>query len=125
MRVYLISGLEGTVDSCYYSSIRKVLQVGEIMSTGIMSEILVENAKVLPKGQITLPRDVRQSLGLGEGDRVTFILQGDKAIMMNSTIYAMRMLQDAMGGEAESAGIFTEDDVISLISDLHKEAMQH
>ena len=95
------------------------------MSTGIMSEILVENAKVLPKGQITLPRDVRQSLGLGEGDRVTFILQGDKAIMMNSTIYAMRMLQDAMGGEAESAGIFTEDDAINLISDLRKEAMQH
>jgi len=92
------------------------------MSANKIDQVLVENAKVLPKGQITLPRDVRQSLGLGEGDRVTFILQGDKAIMMNSSVYAMRILQDAMNGEAEKAGIFTEDDAVDLMADLRRDA---
>jgi len=94
------------------------------MGTDTVEAILVENAKVLPKGQITLPVDIRRSLGLIEGDRVTFIMQGDKAIMMNSSIYAMRMLQEAMTGEAERAGILTEDDAINLITDLRHEAQQ-
>jgi len=94
------------------------------MSANKLDEILVESAKVLPKGQITLPKDVRQSLGLSEGDRVTFILQGDKAIMMNSSVYALRMLQDAMRGEAEEAGVLTEDDAANLMADLRRDAQK-
>jgi AbrB family looped-hinge helix DNA binding protein len=37
------------------------------------SNILVENAKVMAKGQITLPKDIREILGVGMGDRVTLI----------------------------------------------------
>jgi AbrB family looped-hinge helix DNA binding protein len=86
-----------------------------------MDAVLVESAKVLPKGQVTLPRDIRQSLGLNEGDRVTFIQQGERVIMMNSSVYAMRMLQDAMRGEAEKVGILTEDDAVRLIADLRRD----
>ncbi|MGE4505437.1 MAG: AbrB/MazE/SpoVT family DNA-binding domain-containing protein, partial [Desulfovibrionaceae bacterium] len=35
-----------------------------------MENILVENAKVMSKGQITLPKDIRAALGLKTGDRV-------------------------------------------------------
>jgi AbrB family looped-hinge helix DNA binding protein len=87
-----------------------------------MDAVLVESAKILPKGQVTLPRDIRRSLGVSEGDRVTFIQQGDRVIVMNSSVYAMRMLQQSMQGEAEGAGIFTEEDAISLIADLRREA---
>jgi antitoxin PrlF len=37
---------------------------------------------VTTKGQITIPRDIRQSLGLSQGDKVLFILEGDRAVLM-------------------------------------------
>ena len=33
---------------------------------------MVRTAKILPKGQITIPREVRQALGAAEGDIVVF-----------------------------------------------------
>jgi AbrB family looped-hinge helix DNA binding protein len=30
------------------------------------------------KGQVTIPAEIRQALGLKEGDRVTFIQEGDR-----------------------------------------------
>ena len=89
-----------------------------------MDTVLVENAKILPKGQVTIPRDIRRSLGLNEGDRVTFIQQNDMVIVMNSSLYAMKMLQEAMRGEAERTGILTEEDAYSLIADLRQEAQK-
>jgi len=85
-----------------------------------MDTVLVENAKILPKGQVTLPRDIRRSLGVAEGDRVTFIQQDDMVIMMNSAVYAMKMLQEVMRGEAERTGILTEEDAYSLMADLRR-----
>ncbi len=38
-------------------------------------------AKVSSKGQITLPRAVREALGLAEGDRVVFRVEGERAIL--------------------------------------------
>jgi AbrB family looped-hinge helix DNA binding protein len=73
-----------------------------------MQNILVDNAKVMAKGQITLPKDIREALGVGTGDRVTLIRRDDRVIMMNSAIHAMKMLQRAMDDEAEKAG--TESD---------------
>ena len=37
---------------------------------------------VTEKGQITIPKDIRQSLGLGKGDRVLFILEAERAILV-------------------------------------------
>jgi AbrB family looped-hinge helix DNA binding protein len=33
------------------------------------------------KGQVTVPKDVRDALGAGEGDRLVFELDGDRAIV--------------------------------------------
>ncbi|MCD8083971.1 MAG: AbrB/MazE/SpoVT family DNA-binding domain-containing protein, partial [Clostridiales bacterium] len=33
----------------------------------------VDNAKVMSKGQVTIPKDVREVLGVSSGDRVTFV----------------------------------------------------
>ena len=87
-----------------------------------MDSMLVDNAKVLAKGQITLPKDIRLALGVDTGDRVTLIAQKDQVIMMNSAIYAMRMLQQAMEGEAEKAGLSSEDDVEQMISEMRWES---
>jgi AbrB family looped-hinge helix DNA binding protein len=81
----------------------------------------VDSAKVMSKGQITIPKDVRDVLGVSNGDRVTFIVEGDCVRIVNSTVYAMQMLQNEMTGEAERAGITTEDDISVLIDDIRSE----
>ena len=37
---------------------------------------------VSSKGQITLPKDVRDALNIKQGDRVYFVADGDRAIMV-------------------------------------------
>ena len=86
-----------------------------------MENILVDNAKVMAKGQITLPKDIREALGIKTGDRVTLIRQDNQVIMMNSAIYAMKMLQTAMEGEAEKAGLRSDEDVAELVMEMRSE----
>ena len=86
-----------------------------------MQNFIVDNAKVMAKGQITLPKDIRNHLQLTVGDRVTLICEGDRVIMMNSTVSAMKTLQREMSGEAEKAGIQSAEDVDSLVADIRKE----
>jgi AbrB family looped-hinge helix DNA binding protein len=86
-----------------------------------MDNILVENAKVMAKGQITLPKEIREALGVSTGDRVTLIRQDDQVIMMNSAVYAVKMLQQSMAGEAERAGMKSDDDVVNMIMKMRSE----
>jgi AbrB family looped-hinge helix DNA binding protein len=86
-----------------------------------MENVLVDNAKVMAKGQITLPKDIREALGVRSGDRVTLIRKDDRVIMMNSAVYAMKMLQTAMDGEAERAGLRSDDDVVDMIMEMRGE----
>ena len=86
-----------------------------------MENILVDNAKVMAKGQITLPKDIRDALGVQTGDRVTLIRKDDQVIMMNSAVYAMKMLQTAMEGEAEKAGLRSDEDVVDLVKKMRSE----
>ena len=86
-----------------------------------MQNIIVDNAKVMAKGQITLPKDIRDVLRVDTGDRVTLICEDDRVIMMNSAIYAMKALQKEMTGEAEKAGLHSEDDVADMIMEMRAE----
>lgn len=86
-----------------------------------MKNILVENAKVMAKGQITLPKDIRDALGVTTGDRVTLIRQDNQVIMMNAAVYAMKLLQTSMTGEAEKAGLRSDEDVTALVMEMRSE----
>ncbi|MDR2163736.1 MAG: AbrB/MazE/SpoVT family DNA-binding domain-containing protein [Clostridiales Family XIII bacterium] len=89
-----------------------------------MENILVDNAKVMAKGQITLPKDIRRVLGVQTGDRVTLIQKEDQVVMMNSAVYAMKMLQTAMEGEAEKAGLRSDDDVVDMLMEMRGKAAE-
>jgi len=82
---------------------------------------IIDTVKVMSKGQITLPKDIRSRLHLSVGDRVTLICEEDRVILMNSAVYAMKVLQKEMKGEAEKAGIRTDDDVMKLVKDIRSE----
>ena len=86
-----------------------------------MSPIIVDSAKVMAKGQITLPKDIRDALQLASGDRVTLVYEDGQVILMNSAVYAMKMLNKGMAGEAEKAGLETEDDINALINEIRTE----
>ncbi|MDR0339419.1 MAG: AbrB/MazE/SpoVT family DNA-binding domain-containing protein [Desulfovibrio sp.] len=86
-----------------------------------MKNVLVDNAKVMAKGQITLPKDIREALGVKTGDRVTLISRDKQVIMMNSAVCAMKMLQSSMEGEAKKAGLRSDEDVVDLVKKMRSE----
>lgn len=81
----------------------------------------VDNAKVMAKGQVTIPKDIREVLGVANGDRVTFVVEGNTVRIVNSAVYAMQMLQQEMAGQAEAAGLTSEEDVMALVNGLRDE----
>lgn len=87
----------------------------------MQANAFVDNAKVMAKGQITIPKDVREVLGVTNGDRVSFIVEGNTVRIVNSAVYAMQVLQSEMAGEAERTGITSDDDVIALVRELRSE----
>ena len=78
--------------------------------------ILVNDARVMSKGQVTIPKNIRAALGISVGDRVTFVVEDGSVRIMNSAIYAMRRFQEQMSGQAEKVGLMTEDDVAEWIT---------
>ena len=79
------------------------------------------DAKVMSKGQVTIPKNVRAALGVEPGDRVTFVVDGTNVRVVNSAVYALMKLQDQMKGAAEKVGLMTEDDVADWITNSRRE----
>ena len=82
--------------------------------------VFIDNAKVMAKGQVNIPKDVRNVLGVSNGDRVSFIVDGNTVRIVNSAVYAMQVLQQEMKGESGKAGLETDEDVANLISEMRK-----
>ena len=82
----------------------------------------VDNAKVMAKGQITIPKDIRDVLGVSTGDRVSFVVEGNTVRMVNSAVYAMKIFQNEMAGEAQSAGLTDEESIMDLVNELRNES---
>lgn len=87
----------------------------------ILENTFIDNAKVMAKGQITIPKDIREVLGVTSGDRISFIVEGSTVRIVNSAVYAMQMLQAEMAGEAERSGLAHDNDVMALVKELRNE----
>ena len=66
----------------------------------MIANTFIDNAKVMAKGQVTIPKDIREILGITSGDRVTFVVEN---------------------GMAESAGLDSEDAVMDLVKEIRNE----
>ncbi len=80
-------------------------------------------AKVTSKGQVTIPIDIRKKLGIKEGDKLLFVEEGNRVILMNSSMEALRKAQAAFAGTAEELGLKNEDDVANMVAELRRERM--
>ena len=84
------------------------------------SAAFIDSAKVMAKGQVTIPADVRKALGVAEGDRVSFVVDDNSVRIVNAAIFAMQMLQSEFSGEAEKSGLIADDDVMALVKEIRK-----
>ena len=80
-------------------------------------------AKVTYKGQITIPKEIREKLGLKTGDKILFIEDSGRIYLMNSSMNALREAQMAFKGEAERVGLKNEDDVVTMVKELREESL--
>ena len=86
----------------------------------MLTKTFIDNAKVMSKGQVTIPKDIRDVLGINSGDRVTFVADGEVKIV-NSAIFAMKQFQKQMTGEAERLGLNSDEDVVAMVKELRSE----
>lgn len=80
----------------------------------------MELAKVTTKGQITIPKSIRELLNLKEGSKILFIQKGKDIVIQNSAMLALEKIQNAFDGEAERLGLEKEDDVVEMIKEFRK-----
>ena len=85
------------------------------------STVLINDARVMSKGQVTIPKNIREALGVTTGDRVTFIFENGSVRMINSAVYAMQKFQEQMKGQAEKAGFTSEEDEADWIKNTRSE----
>ena len=81
----------------------------------------MELAKITTRGQITIPLEIRRKLGVKDGDKVVFLEQDGRIIIENSTMLALKDVQDAFRGEAERLGLKTEEDVAAMVKEIRRE----
>lgn len=55
----------------------------------MIANTFIDNAKVMSKGQVTIPKDVREILGISSGDRITFVVENGNVRLINSSVYAI------------------------------------
>ena len=80
----------------------------------------MELAKVTTKGQVTIPKAIRELLNLKEGSKILFIQKGNDIVIKNSAMIALEKIQDAFEGEAERLSLETEEDIVNLIKEFRK-----
>ncbi|MDY5127946.1 AbrB/MazE/SpoVT family DNA-binding domain-containing protein [Actinotignum sp. GS-2025c] len=77
-----------------------------------------ESAKVKAKGRVTIPKAVRERLGINKGDRIAFVVDGSDVRVINSARYALSVLQTGLAGEAERLGLESEEAVNDLVASI-------
>lgn len=87
----------------------------------MLENTFIDNAKVMAKGQVTIPKDIREVLGVASGDRITFVVEGNTVRIVNSAVYAMQVLQWEMAGEAERTGLTSDEEVMAFVKELRNE----
>lgn len=88
----------------------------------MIANTFIDNAKVMSKGQVTIPKDVREILGISSGDLITFVVENGNVRLINSAIYAMQLLQAQMANEAENTGLTSDEAIMDLVKEVRAES---
>ncbi len=80
----------------------------------------MEISIISSKGQVTIPKPIRDLLKLNEGDRIAFLEDNGKVVITKASLIALRELQDALSTEAQEKGI-TEQDLLNELEVVREE----
>ena len=81
----------------------------------------INDARVMAKGQVTIPKNIRSILGISTGDRVTFVVEDGTVRVVNSAVYALQRFQLQMKEAGKEAGMMTDEDVAAWITASRRE----
>jgi AbrB family looped-hinge helix DNA binding protein len=82
---------------------------------------MLDVSRVTSKGQVTIPVEMRRKLGLKEGDKVVFMEEGNRVVIANAALVALREVQEAFSGEAERLGLRDQQDVVNMVKEVRRE----
>ena len=80
----------------------------------------MELAKVTMRGQITIPVEIRKSLGIRDSDKVVFIEENGRIVMENAAMIALKNAQRDFTDEAERLGLKNEEDVVNMVKEVRR-----
>jgi AbrB family looped-hinge helix DNA binding protein len=63
----------------------------------------MEAVKVTSKGQITIPREIREKMSLKKGDKIIFFEENGRCFFQNSNAVILSTFQKNMEGAAREA----------------------
>ncbi len=69
----------------------------------------MELSRISSKGQVTIPKAIRDILKLHEGDRVAFLEEEGKVVITKASLVALTDLQKSVKEQADRDGINEED----------------
>ncbi|MDR1132735.1 MAG: AbrB/MazE/SpoVT family DNA-binding domain-containing protein [Synergistaceae bacterium] len=82
---------------------------------------MLDVSRVTSKGQVTIPIEMRRKLGLKDGGKVVFIEDGNRIVITNAAMTALKEVQEVFSGEAERLGLENEDDVVAMVKEVRRE----
>jgi antitoxin PrlF len=80
----------------------------------------MEISRLSSKGQVTIPKSIRELLNLSEGDRVVFVVEQGKVVVTKASLIALQELQQALSQDLATRGE-TEKDVMKELSVVREE----
>jgi AbrB family looped-hinge helix DNA binding protein len=84
----------------------------------------METVKISARGQITIPYAIRAKMNLRRGDTVAFVEEEGSVYVLNTSLPALRTIQQTMRGKGENVGFNTPDDVVAYIRNMRKQNQQ-
>lgn len=83
-----------------------------------MQEI-IEMGTVSSRGQICIPNDIREGMGLKEGSKILFVLENDALLVKKVTMQTFAEITKPLKEAAKKAGM-KESDVEGIVSNFRK-----
>ncbi|KGP76219.1 transcriptional regulator [Desulfosporosinus sp. Tol-M] len=80
----------------------------------------MEVSRISAKGQVTIPKTIRELLNLNEGDRVAFLEENGKIVITKASLIALNELQDALSKDAKEKSI-TEEELLNELKAVREE----
>jgi len=78
---------------------------------------MLDVSRVTSKGQVTIPVEMRRRLGIKNGDKIVFMGEGNRIVIANAAMVALKEVQEAFSGVAERLGLHSKHGVADMVKD--------